>query len=157
MRTGEGASATVTPFLRHANDQWQAQLSPDRRWVAHVSNEAGPNEVFVTDFRVDPATSSVAAGESIRISEGGGVAPRWRRDGRELFYLTPDGSVMAIEVDTNREFRPNTAKRLFRVPGAIPEWGVTQDGSHFLFAVPLSQPPPFNFVQDWQATLRKQE
>lgn len=62
---------------------------------------------------------------------------------------------MIIEVDTKREFRPGTAKRLFKVPGVIPEWGVTQDGARFLFAVPVSQPPPFNVVQDWQATLPK--
>ena len=62
------------------------------------------------------------------------MAPRWRRDGRELFYLTLDGSVMAVEVDTTREFRPSQAKRLFTVTGVIPEWGVTRDGARFLFA-----------------------
>jgi hypothetical protein len=47
------------------------------------------------------------------------------------------------------------AKRLFNVPGVIPEWGVTPDGARFLFAVPVSPPPPFHVVQDWQATLPK--
>jgi DNA-binding winged helix-turn-helix (wHTH) protein/Tol biopolymer transport system component len=155
VRTGEGASATAKPFLQREKHQGEAQLSPDRRWVAYVSNEDGPNEVFVTEFRLDQAGVPLAAGESIRISEGGGFAPRWRRDGRELFYLTPDGSVMTIEVDAKREFHPDTAKRLFKVPGVIPEWGVTQDGARFLFAVPVSPPPPFNVVQDWQATLPK--
>ena len=155
VRVGEGASASVRPFLQGENDQSEAQLSPDRRWVAYVSNEAGPNEVFVTEFRFNPATASATGGESIRISEGGGFSPRWRRDGRELFYLTPDGSVMTIEIDAKRELRSGTAKRLFKVPGVIPEWGVTQDGARFLFAVPVSQPPPFNVVHDWQATLPK--
>lgn len=152
---GDGASASLRPFLQREKDQSEARLSPDRRWVAYVSNEAGPSEVFVTEFRFDPATGSVTAGESIRISEGGGFSPRWRRDGRELFYLTPDGSVMALRIGPKSEFRPGMAKRLFKVPGVIPEWGVTQDGARFLFAVPVSPPPPFNVVQDWQATLPK--
>ena len=70
-------------------------------------------------------------------------------------YLTPDGSVMAIEVAAKSEFRPGMAKRLFKVPGVIPEWGVTPDGTRFLFAVPVSPPPPFHVVQDWQAKLPK--
>jgi Tol biopolymer transport system component len=154
-RTGEGASATRTPLLRGKSDQWQGQLSADSRWVAYVSNEAGPNDVFVSEFRFDSATASPVAGESIRISEGGGFAPRWRRDGRELLYLTPDGSVMAIELDTKSALRSSAPKRLFKVPGAIPEWGVTSDGTRFLFAVPVSPLPPFNVVQDWQAALPK--
>ena len=155
VRVGGRTSVSPRPFLQREKDQTEAQLSPDSRWVAYVSNEAGPSEVFVTEFRFDPATDSVSAGESVRISEGGGRAPRWRRDGRELFYLTPDGSVMVIEVGATSAFRPGMAKRLFNVPGVIPEWGVTPDGARFLFAVPVSPPPPFHVVQDWQATLPK--
>ena len=155
IRTGEGASASTRPFLAGKLHQWQAQLSPDRRWVAYVSTEAGPNEVFLTEFRLDSATGAPGHGESVRISEGGGMAPRWRGDGRELLYLTPDGSVMSIEIDSAGRFRPSAAKRLFRVSSAIPEWGLTQDGARFLFAVPVTPPPPFNVVQDWQAALPK--
>ena len=106
-------------------------------------------------FRLDPATGSVIAGQSVRVSEGGGFSPRWRRDGRELFFLMADGSVMTIGTDASGELRPGMAKRLFKVPGVMPEWGVTADGARFLFAVPVTQPPPFNVVQDWQATLPK--
>jgi DNA-binding winged helix-turn-helix (wHTH) protein/Tol biopolymer transport system component len=153
VRIGKRDSAKSTPFLQGEKHELQAQLSPDNSWVAYVSNEAGPNEVYVTGFRFNPVTGAVSAGERIRISEGGGVAPRWRRDGRELFYLTPDGSVMSIEIDRQNGFRPGSAKRLFTVPGAIPEWGVTPDGARFLFAVPVSAPPPFDIVQDWQSSL----
>jgi len=58
---------------------------------------------------------------------------------------------MSIVVDATGEFRPSAAKRLFTVSTAIPEWGMTQDGTRFLFAVPVSPPPPFNVVQNWQA------
>jgi eukaryotic-like serine/threonine-protein kinase len=156
VRAGEGAAATPQPFLHGEKDQWQAQLSPDSRWVAYVSNETGPNDVFVAEVRSDPATKSVTAGEKVRISEGGGFSPRWRRDGRELFYLTADGSVMSVAIETTPHFRPGAVQRLFKIAGVIPEWGVTHDGSRFLFAVPLSPPPPFNFVRDWQAALRRQ-
>jgi Tol biopolymer transport system component len=155
VRIGEGASASLRPLLHGQKDQSEAQLSPDGRAVAYVSNEAGANEVFVAELRFDPALGSVTAGESIRISEGGGFSPRWRRDGRELFYLTPDGSVMTIDIDPKGKFRPGSAKQLFKAPGVIPEWGVTRDGARFLFAVPVSPPPPFHVVQDWQATLPK--
>ena len=148
-------NAAPTPFLQRENNQSEGQLSPDDRWVAYVSSEAGTRDVFVAEYRLNPTTNAVTAGESIRISEGGGFSPRWRRDGRELFYLTGDGSVMAIDVGAKSEFRPGTAKRLFKVPGAIADWGVTHDGDRFLFAVPVTQPPPFHVVRDWQATLPK--
>ena len=153
VRTGDGASARTRPFLEGKLHQQQAQLSPDGRWVAYVSTEAGPTDVFLTDFRLDSATGVATHGESIRISEGGGRAPRWRRDGRELLYLRPDGAVMSIAIDARGEFRPSAAKRLFTVSSAIPEWGMTQDGARFLFAVPVSATPPFNIVQDWQAAM----
>ena len=106
-------------------------------------------------FGSDSAAGTASAGESLRLSEGGGFAPQWRRDGRELLYLTPDRSVMSIEVDTNRGFRPRSAKQLFKVPGVLPQWGLTPNGDRFLFAVPVSPPPPFNIVQNWQAMLTK--
>ena len=151
VRAGDGPSATATPFLRGAHDQSQAQLSPDNRWVAYVSNEGGPNEVFVTEFKLDRVTSAVTAGQSIRISRGGGFSPRWRRDGRELFYLTPDGAVMALDVDTTGDLRLGPEKRLVVVPGLLPEWDVAPDGMRFLFAVPLAPPPPFGVIRNWQA------
>ena len=145
------------PLLQGPKDQSQAQLSPDSRWVAYVSNEAGPNDIFITRFPTGTTAVPTAPGKSVRISEGGGFAPRWRRDGRELFYLTPDGSVMAITVDAGEEFHVRPAKRLFKVPGVVPDWGVTADGARFLFAVPVSQPAPFNFVRDWQARLPRKQ
>ena len=60
---------------------------------------------------------------------------------------------MSIAIDASGEFRPSAAKRLFTVSSAIPEWGMTQDGARFLFAVPVSATPPFNVVQDWQAAM----
>jgi DNA-binding winged helix-turn-helix (wHTH) protein len=155
VQLGQGESAIRTPFIRREFDQRQAVLSSDGRWVAYVSNENGPNEVFVAEFQIDTRTGAVSAGESVPVSQGGGFSPRWRGDTRELFYLMGDGSVMSVDVDTTPVFRPGRPRQLFRVAGVIPEWGVTTDGSRFLFAVPVSSPPPFNIVRDWQAALSK--
>ena len=88
------------------------------------------------------------------VSKGGGFAPRWRTDGRELFYRKADGSVMAIATNDGAAFSPRaTTGFLFAVPGALPDWGVTPDGSRFLFAVPVSAPQPYQIVRDWQALL----
>ena len=90
-------------------------------------------------------------GESIR-SEGGGRPQA--RDGRELFYLTIDGAVIAVEVDEGTS-SSGTPRKLFNVPGVMQEWGVTKDGSRFLFAVPVGPTPPLTIVRDWQAGLPK--
>jgi eukaryotic-like serine/threonine-protein kinase len=134
--------------------QTQARLSPNGRRVAYVSNESGRNEVFVADVRIDPTTGSASVGERHPISEGGGFAPHWRGDERELFYLTIDGAVMAVEVDEGTS-SSGTPRKLFNVPGVMQEWGVTKDGSHFLFAVPVGPTPPLTIVRDWQAGLPK--
>lgn len=143
------------PLAAREFHQTQAQLSRDGRRVAYVSNESGRNEVFIADVRIDPAIGSVSVGESLPISEGGGFAPRWRGDGRELFYLTIDGAVMAVEVDQNGTTFSASPRKLFNVPGVMQEWGVTKDGSRFLFAVPVGPTPPLTIVRDWQARLPK--
>lgn len=82
-----------------------------------------------------------------------GIAPRWRGDAKELFYLKIDGSVMAVDVDVNRGATPGAATRLFTLPGAFHEWGVDRDGRRFLFAVPTAPPSPLQIVQNWQSLL----
>ncbi len=72
----------------------QGQFSPDGRWVAYTSNESGLSEIYVISF---PPTLN---GGRWMVSRGGGVQPRWRRDGRELFYISPDWTMMAVPVST---------------------------------------------------------
>jgi hypothetical protein len=141
------------PLITREGDQTQAQLSADGRWLAYVSNETGRDEVFVAAFRFDESTGNATVGDSVPVSAGGGFAPRWRGDGKELFYLKIDGSVMAIEATAAPAFSPGPARRLFIVPGVFREWGVTHDGSRFLFAVPTAPPPPLDIICDWQSAL----
>ncbi|HVT99496.1 MAG TPA: protein kinase, partial [Acidobacteriaceae bacterium] len=85
----------------------QGEFSPDGRWVAVTSNESGQSEIYVIPF--PPASDGVRW----LISRGGGVQPRWRRDGKELFYISPDWKMMAVDVDTQTSFRVGTPHALF--------------------------------------------
>jgi DNA-binding winged helix-turn-helix (wHTH) protein len=141
-----------TPLIAREFDQTQAQLSPDGKWVAYVSNETGRNEVYLASFRFDRVTSHASVRQGVPVTSSGGDAPRWRGDGRELFYLASDGSVMSVRVDTAGA-QPSTAERLFTVTSVGNEWGVARDGSRFLFAVPTESSPPLNVVTGWQALI----
>jgi eukaryotic-like serine/threonine-protein kinase len=141
------------PLITREGDQAQAQLSPDGRWLAYVSNETGRNEVFIAPFRYDASTGEASVGDSVPASDGGGFAPRWRGDGRELFYLKPDGSVMTVDVRSTSGVAPASLTRLFSAAGVFPEWGITHDGSRLLFAVPIGPAPPLQIVQNWQSML----
>jgi eukaryotic-like serine/threonine-protein kinase len=126
----------------------QAQFSPDSRWIAYTSDASGRSEVYVRGFP--------EAGEDFVVSKGGGHSPRWRGDGKELYYISLDGKMMAVEVAAGRMFQPGTPKPLFQASGTLPEWHVTADGQRFLFAVPVGQTQaPFTIVSNWMAALKK--
>ena len=84
-----GPGAKPEPFLETAATERQGQFSPDARWVAYVSDESGLPEVYARPL---------AGGGNQRVSTRGGAQPRWRADGNELFYLAPDGTLMALPV-----------------------------------------------------------
>ena len=83
----------------------EVHVSPDGRWVAFNADESGRWEVYVAAF---PAFTSKR-----QISSAGGVQPQWRADGRELFYLAPDGSMMSVRVDARSGFTVSPPSRLF--------------------------------------------
>ena len=78
------------PFavLQSSFDEIEGQFSPDGRWLAYASNESGRYEIYIRTFP--------EAGGKWQVSAAGGVQPRWRRDGRELFYVAPDTRLMAV-------------------------------------------------------------
>ncbi len=85
-------------FLKTPYRELAAVFSPDSRWIAYMSNESGRMEVYVRPF-VDPASPGVSgAGGQWQISIEGGVYPRWRRDGKELYFLNLAGDMMAARV-----------------------------------------------------------
>jgi eukaryotic-like serine/threonine-protein kinase len=143
------------PFLRTEFDEPYAKFSPDGHWVAYNSDESGSFEVYVRPF---PAPAD--GGGKWMISQGGGTLPHWRGDGRELFYLTPDGNVMAVTVSASgAAFLPGTPVVLFKgPPGPRPAgWDVTTDGKKFLFPVPAGETAqvPFTVVLNWTSLLKK--
>ena len=91
------------------------------------------------------------------VSRGGGTAPRWRGDGRELFYLAPDGKMMAVEVIAGQEFQGGTPTPLFQTPPGAIVGDVTADGKRFLLVTPVgpSASAPFTVVLNWTAGLKK--
>jgi Tol biopolymer transport system component len=119
---------TPAPLLQTPFNEQSLRLSPDGRLAAFTSDESGGDEAYLA--------RSPALADKVRVSRTGGLFPRWRADGRELFYLAPDGALVAVPV------RPGTtafgeARTLFRVQGR--RWAgfdVTPDGQRFLAVVP---------------------
>ncbi|MGH9717638.1 MAG: hypothetical protein ACRD4R_13055, partial [Candidatus Acidiferrales bacterium] len=148
------------PFLFEStgpnNDD--GQFSPDGHLIAYVSNESGRDEIYVRTF--SPATTVIAAatGGKWLISTAGGTEPRWRGDGKELYYLAPDDMLMAVDISDSPEFRAGEPKPLFQAPRHLAyvsenHWDVTRDGKRFLFAAQSTE-APFTVVLNWQAALR---
>ena len=94
-------------YLRTPANEIQARVSPDGRWLAYASDESGTWEVYVQAFPV--------AGSKRGISVGGGAQPQWRRDGRELLYLSADHRLMSVDVQLDDTFRASKPRPLFRV------------------------------------------
>jgi Tol biopolymer transport system component len=151
------------PFLRSEAAESQAQFSPNlqdgSRWVALTSNESGRDEVQLRTFP--------DAQNRLIVSSSGGHSPRWRGDGKELFYVAADGTVMAVAISDN-PWRAGAATPLFQAPrgfntlnatgrrGPAP-WDVTPDGQRFLFIAPVQSggQSQFTVVLNWQTGLRK--
>jgi len=146
------AGAKAIPLLQQDFDQGEGQPSPDGRWLAYVSNESGIDEVFLSPLTQDAATGVPVLGSKVLVSSGGGVSPRWGKDGRELFYQS-SGAVMAATVDAASVGTPT---ELFRVPGIQRQWSVSADGQRFLVAAPVRQTAPtFTVVVNWQSALKR--
>jgi serine/threonine protein kinase/Tol biopolymer transport system component len=137
------------PLLQTMFSETTAVFSPDRRWIAYVSDESGRSEVYVRRFLVLPDGAPSAPESSKRmISNGAREAVRWRRDGRELLYLGADGRMMAADVDSGGELRVGPPRPLFTVPPEYlrnqPGAGVMDmlpDASRFLLGMPRRQAP----------------
>jgi Tol biopolymer transport system component len=141
-RKGEPVRYLGTEFNESAG-----LFSADGRWIAYASNESGRDEIYIRAF---PDT-----GEKFLISRGGGRDPRWPAKSRELFYLSPDGKVTAVEIpgDPRKSGAPQS---LFQAPPSARGWDVSADGKKFLFAAPGDQSSqiPFTVVLNWAAGLR---
>ncbi|HYG81117.1 MAG TPA: protein kinase, partial [Pyrinomonadaceae bacterium] len=142
------------PFVRTDFQESGGRFSPDGRWIAYTSDESGRYEVYVQSFP--------ASGGKWQVSNGGGGSPRWRRDGRELFYLSADGQLMAVEVDGSSDtFEARLPVPLFKprvgaISGDSP-YDVAADGRRFLVNMPVEEnaPAPVTVVLNWTADLKR--
>ena len=143
-------------FLKGPSVLRNGQFSPDGKWVAYASNETGKWEIFVTSFP--------DAHGKWQVSMGGGEQPRWRGDGKELFYLSSVGKVMAAPVVTGAKFDAGTPVVLFQatprqpvVSGDLFGYDVSRDGQRFLINTQLKQQQtePMTVVLHWTAKLNK--
>jgi serine/threonine protein kinase/Tol biopolymer transport system component len=147
---------TPVPFMKTEFVEDADVFSPNGRWVAYVSNQSGAFDVYVRAFTSDFSSGSAATGPSIRISRGGS-SPRWRGDGRELFYLAQDGKMMAIAVKPEPEFQVGPPVALFQSPPGTIVGDVTLDGKKLLLVTPAgaSASAPFTAVINWTSELTK--
>jgi eukaryotic-like serine/threonine-protein kinase len=159
-----GGDDKPMPYLESQARKYSAQLSPDGRWLAYVTNESGSAQIVVQSFP-DPKISKVV------VSRNGGTDPRWRRDGRELFYIAADGKLMAVPVKTGDTFEARTETALFQMP--LPSgtatiglfrYDVAADGKRFLIISPVDttdtapstvDSTPMTAIVNWTAGLRK--
>jgi hypothetical protein len=136
-----------------------AQFSPNGRYLAYVTDESGKDQVVVQTFP-DPTKGKWT------ITALGGIEPRWRGDGRELFYLEPDGKLIARSVKTESTFEFGDREVLFQIPfatGLLPwvqRYDVTADGKRFLVVPPPTgsgetSPATITAVVNWPALLRR--
>jgi hypothetical protein len=137
-------------FLQTQFSEQYPQFSPDGHWVAYVSNESGNDEVYVARFD-NPV-------QKWRISTTGGTRPRWRRDGKELFYVAADNSLMVMPIKSDDSFEAAAPVRLFKLNSIVENaYDVTADGQRFLVnsGVMETQSPPFVVTLNWTADLKR--
>jgi Tol biopolymer transport system component len=146
-----------TPFLRTEFNESAGQFSPDGHWIAYTSDESGGSEIYVREFFSSSVHRSEDAAGKWLISKGGGTDPKWRRDGRELFYVASDGKFMSVDISAKPAFEAGVPRPLFQLPPGFIGGDVTADGRRFLVGLPVAQNAsvPFTVVLNWQTTLKK--
>jgi serine/threonine protein kinase len=150
----------LKPFavLESPFNEGGGRFSPDGKWLAYNSNETGVNQIYVRGFT--PAASG--SGEKWQISQNGGLDVRWRGDGRELYWVSPDGKIWAADILTGpRGLQSGTPHELFTAPiytATAGSFDVTPDGQRFLLLLFASQAEGsirLNVVSNWQSGLPK--
>jgi Tol biopolymer transport system component len=144
-----GTRRKLTPFAQTPFDERQGRFSPDGGWVAYVSNESGRNQVYVQTF--------LSTGAKYQISTIGGTVPHWRRDGKEIYYLAPDGKLMAVPIKLGSSVELGTPQVLF-TDASMSNFVPAPDGQRFLVNIPASEASAaalLTVITNWQAGLKK--
>jgi Tol biopolymer transport system component len=148
-----GTSEKPYPLIKTPAREAQARFAPDGRWIVYVSNESGQDEVYVTPFP--------NVGAKWQVSNGGGTLPRWSRDGKELFFLRPDNTVMSAPVnDASATFSAGSPKALLKLnmpPGTPGSFAAAPDNRRILATASLGGETtvPLSVIANWTAKLKK--
>ena len=162
LPTAPSSAALEIATSSPGKEEGQAQISPDGRGLAYVADVSGSPQVFVRPFPNGPGRWLV--------SSSGGFEPRWRRDGRELFYLGSDQVMMSVEIGPEVEFTPRQPRPLFRtslvgayLASPFPngrvrnEYAVTPDGQRFLIAQPAGGSSAYALrIVNWPGLMTQQ-
>jgi len=140
------------PFVKSQFSEWSARFSPDGKWMAYSSGESGRREVYVSAFP--------GPGGKVQVSTRGGDEIQWRRDGKELYYISAEGELTAVDLTVAGEgIKIGLPRALFRVArqDGGPQFGgsydVTADGQQFVVQKPVRDVsiPPATVVLNWTA------
>ena len=163
LRTGDKVPVPLiqSPFFKR-----NVESSPDGRWIAYETNESGTTEIVIQPFP-EPG------GEKWAVSSGGGYEPEWRSDGKELFYLTGGGTLMAVDIESGETLKVGTPQRLFETGidvyaqfaaqlAGVAFFDPSSDGQRFLIDSPVvtsqnasAGPKLIKVMLDWTADLAK--
>jgi Tol biopolymer transport system component len=142
------------PVVRTRFNEDEGQFSPDGRWIAYTSDESRREEIYLAPF---------PTGNRIQVSKEGGGQPRWRRDGKELFYIARDGTLMAVPIDLPAAGQTPTvgaalslfSTRLASRGARKQQYAVAADGQRFLMVVAdEAAASPITIAQNWMAMLK---
>jgi Tol biopolymer transport system component len=157
MQMALDGSQRAEPLVQTSFIEGGADVSPDGRWLAHHSNLSGRQEVYIRPY------PNVASGREL-VSTAGGAYPLWSRDGRELFYMAPDGALMGVQVHATGSRWTATAPVKVLEPGYWSSgaligrhYDVSPDGKRFLIVMPprvTADPPDVVVVQHWNEELK---
>lgn len=148
------AGSRARPYLRTRFNEYLGRFSPEPspRWVAYTSDESGRNEVYVQAFP-EPRGK-------FQISTGGGMFPEWSPDGQELYFMSPDGKLMAASLKLGSDsVAPSRPRELFALPsggtGVYQSYTLARGGKGFLVLAPVGESQPLEVVVNWLALLKK--
>jgi eukaryotic-like serine/threonine-protein kinase len=143
------------PYLQTPFNDLYGRFSPDGKWMAYQSDESGQYQVYVQAIPPN--------GVKYQISAAGGYVPQWRRDGKELYYLSADQKLMAVPIKLGSAVEPGTPQPLFPVPAFLSSYlayAPSRDGQRFLVNAPAggesaAAAPPVTVVLNWQAAIKR--
>ena len=135
--------AKPTPLETGPYYEAGARFSPDGRFLAYVSSETGTLEIYVRTLE--------GRGERVRVSAAGGRLPRWRRDGKELFYVAANGDLVSVPLGVGARPDPGSPTVLFRINGQVRDYAVDASGQRFLVDTAPTDTAPIDVLVNWPA------